>query len=307
MRKALLNAAAAAALLMVASPALAGTWVAIVPVPNSTSTTLFGINDKNILTGAYTDSSGVTHGFVGPFSGTNYTSFDDSGGTTEPRALNDKGQITGYDVATLIPWERATNGTITNVTMNGTTLNQIAQGINKHGIFAGNYDNSSAVSVGYLGKNAVFKKAIKLKIANNGYAGRGIDAAGDTAGWYLDPTTSLQRGFLIMGKKAQSIDYPNAYYTVVEGLNDNGYLSGQWEDTSGSIHGFIYKISTKKFTDLDVTGATLTQVWGISNHDVVAASSSVGSYIYCIKSCPAVPAGIARTRPQSVRYTPAAP
>lgn len=309
MKKALLNAAAAAGLLIAASPALAGSWVAITPVQNSSSTTLFGINNKNILTGSYVDSSGLTHGFVGPYSGTNYTSFDDSGSTTEARALNDKGAITGYDVGTLTPWERSKNGTITNITMNGTTLNQLAQGINNSGTFVANYDNTSGISVGYLGRHAMYKRAIKLSISNNGTAGRAIDTAGDIAGWYLDPTTSLQRGFLHMkGHAPRSIDYPNATYTVVEGMNNNDYLSGQWEDTSGVIHGFIYKISTKKFTDLDVSGASLTQVWGINDHDVVAASSSLGSYIYCVKTCPAMAAGIAkRQQPHQVKYTPAAP
>jgi len=296
---------AAAGLLMAASPAMAGTWVAAVPVQNSTSMLVFGINNTNIITGAYTASSGHQHGFVGPFDGSNYTSFDDSGGVTEPRALNNKGDITGFDVSTLVPWERFPDGTLTDVTKDGSPLNQIAQGINKYGVFAGNYDGTNGVSVGYLGKKAKYTSTISLSITNSGYAGRAIDTAGNVGGWYYD-SNFVQHGFIIVGGIATSIDYPNAAYTVVEGMNDKGWVSGQHEDSSNAIHGFIYKISTGKFTSLDVPGATLTQVWGISNRNVVTASSDIGSYVYCIKAttCPTPRAGAVKTQHVSGKYTP---
>src|SRR6266705_640842 len=116
MRTLLLASVAVGGLAIAASSAGAGTWVAIVPPQNSTSNILFGINDQNIISGAYTDSNGTQHGFFGPFDGSNYTTFDDAGGITEPRAINDNIAITGFDVGTLIPWERFPDGTLKNVT-----------------------------------------------------------------------------------------------------------------------------------------------------------------------------------------------
>ena len=308
MRNSLLLVAAAAGVIMAASAATAGTWVAAVPVQNSTFMVVFGINNNNIVTGFYDDSSGHQHGFVGPFDGSAYTSFDDSGGTTEPRALNNKGLIVGYDVSTVTPWERFTDGTLTDVTQNGNPLNQIAQGINKSGIFAGNYHDTNGVSVGYVGKRAKYTSTISLSITNSGYAGRAIDSLGDVGGWYLD-SSLVQHGFIIVSGAATSIDFPGANYTVVEGMNDKGLASGQYQSSDGVIHGFIYNISTAQFTTLDIPGASLTQVWGISNADVVAASSDIGSYVYCIKArtCPTPKPGVGKPQHVSGKYTPLEP
>jgi hypothetical protein len=308
MRNALLQTVAAAGLLMAGSSAIAGTWVAAVPPQGSQAMLLFGINDNNIVTGAYVNSSGIQRGFVGPFDGSKYKSFDDSGGVTEPRGLNDKGYIAGYDTGTLVPWERYPDGTLTDITRKGAPLNQIAQGLNKSNVFAGNYDNASGVSIGYLGQKAKYSSKIKLSITNSGYAGRAINNAGDIGGWYYD-SSFIQHGFIIVGGTAMKINYPNAAYTVVEGLNDKGYVSGQYQDTSGVIHGFVYNISKAKFTTLDAPGASLTQAWDISNNDVVGVSTDVGSFVYCIKAstCPGAGAGVVKTQHVPGRYTPALP
>jgi hypothetical protein len=310
MRNSLLMAVASAALLMAASPALAkgGTFVPVL-LPGSESTTLFGINDKNTITGQYTDASGNVHGFISDFAGDKITNIDDPDGDTQARGLNDKNAVTGFDAGAFAPWEFSAKDVLTAITKDGTDLDQLAQGITTAGVFTGDYTNTSTnLLVGYLGKNAKWTSDITLKIKNIGYAGRAIDTAGDLAGWYDDPTTGLQRGWLLLkgSKKPTLLDYPKAEYTVVEGMNDNGLVTGQWEDSSGNIHGWIYTVKTKKFVDLDVSGATLTQVWGINNNDVIAVSSSSGSYAYCMtkKGCPGKAAHV---NMQPAKYTPARP
>jgi hypothetical protein len=308
MRKSLLNTVAAAGLLMAASPALAGTFVPV-SLPNSESTTLFGINDSNMISGQYTDSSGVVHGFISNFAGSKITNIDDPDGDPQARGMNDKNAVTGFDAGAFAPWEFSAKGKLSAITKNGTDLDQLVQGITTKGVFTGDYTNTTTNQVvGYLGKRAKWTSDIKLKVTNLGYAGRAIDTAGDLAGWYYDPTTDLQRGWLTLkgSKKVTRLDYPNAVYTVVEGMNDNGIVTGQWEDSSGVIHGFIYTVATKKFADLDVSGSTLTQVWNINNNNVIALSSSSGSYVYCMtkKGCPSA-AGHVNIRP--AKYTPAQP
>ena len=143
---------------------------------------------------------------------------------------------------------------------------------------------------------------MKLSIKNGGSAVRGIDTAGDVAGWFYDPTTGLQHGFLIIGGTATQIDVANAQYTVMEGLNDKGIATGQFEDASGIIHGFYYTISTGKFKQLDAPGASETQVWGLNNGDVITASiPGAGSYVYCIKAktCPAAGKVVVHAPPQA--------
>jgi hypothetical protein len=309
MRNSLLMAVASAALLTAASPTLAkGTFVPVL-LPGSESTTLFGINDKNMISGQYTDASGNVHGFLSDFAGDKITNIDDPDGDTQARGLNDKNVVTGFDAGAFAPWEFSAKGVLSPITKDGTDLDQVVQGITTKGVFTGDYTNTSTnLVVGYLGKNAKWTSDIKLTTKNGGYAGRAIDTAGDMAGWYYDPTTGLQRGWLLLkgAKKPVLLDYPSAQYTVVEGMNDNGLVTGQWEDSSGNIHGWIYTVKTKKFADLDVSGATLTQVWNINNNNVIAVSSSSGSYAYCMtkKGCPGNAAPVNVT---PAKYTPAKP
>ena len=88
---------ASAFALAAASQANAATLVTVTPPDGAAATTVFGINNHGVIAGSYVDANGVEHGFFGPLNGT-YTTFD-LGGTatgTEPRALNDGGDITGF-------------------------------------------------------------------------------------------------------------------------------------------------------------------------------------------------------------------
>jgi hypothetical protein len=247
---------AALAGLLATGPAMAKSMLfQVVLVTGSRSTNVFGINDHAVATGSWLDVSGVEHGYVGVPDGAGYTTFDDpTDPGTEPRGINDGGYIMGFDNSqnrspeAYIPFERAPDGTVTNVTMGGTMLNNLVQGINnKKNEFTGSYYNTSLNVVAYIGKSAAFTKGIKLKgIANSGVAGRGIDTAGDIVGWYLD-SGGVEHGFLLSGGNATTIDYSGAAYTVLEGINDKGAISGYYDDTSGIIHGFTYDIATKTF------------------------------------------------------------
>lgn len=284
--------------LMAAAPAIAKSELyQITPVSGSTETNIFGVNDSGIATGSWIDASSVEHGYVGPPDGSNYTTFDDPnepGPGTEPRAINDNGYIAGFgnnssgSTTSDVPWERVPSGTITEVTKGGTLLNYLVQGLNKSNVFAGGYVNSKSVDVGYEGRNAVYKKNIKIGgIKNSGNAGRAIDDAGDTVGWYLD-SSGLQHGLYITGGKPSTIDYTGAVYTVLEGINNKGQISGYYEDSSGILHGFVYTIATQAFKPIKVTGSTsFVQAWEINDMGQVGIGSDAGYYIYCpsAKNC----------------------
>jgi hypothetical protein len=298
----LLLASAAMSGLLVASSAWAGTWVAVTPVTGSVTFAVFGITNGDVITGDYTDTNNAQHGFVGPEDGSNYTSFDDPGGTTQPRGISSKGWIAGFDSSTTDTWERSSGGTLKAVTKAGTALTGVAQGLNNSNVFTADYIDSTGATVPYLGLKYKFRSKVRLSIKNSGSAVRGIDAAGDVAGWYYDTTTGLQRGFLIIGGTASKVDFPKAAYTVIEGLNDKGIVSGQFEDTSGLIHGFYYNISSGRYKQLDAPGATTTQVWGLNNKGVITASiPGAGSYVYCIhaSTCPTAGKVVVHVPPQA--------
>jgi probable HAF family extracellular repeat protein len=298
-RHALMISAALVSLLA-ATPAMAkGTLYTLPLVGGSSETIAFGVTNNLTVTGFWLDSNSIENGFVGPADGSDYTTFnDDPTGGTQPRGINKKGIITGIDdvgsgnPVDYIPYERARDGTITDVTMDGTALNYLVQGINMKGTFTGSYENGSAQILGYTGKNAQYKKGITLPgITTTAVAGRGINDKGDIVGWYED-SNGLQHGFLLSGGTATTIDDPNGT-TNVEGINNKGELSGLYTDSSGNRHGFTYDILKTKFTELLVPGSTYVEVWGLNDNGVVAIdgeSSSGGfvGYLYCptAKVCP---------------------
>src|SRR5262249_49916772 len=156
----------------------------------SSSVTLFGINDNDVITGDYIDNSGAQHGFIGPFDGSNYKSFDDPDGTTQPRAINDKGWTTGFDTGSLAQWERNPKGTLKPITQGGNPVDfALAQGLNKAGDFVGDYSNSKGVETGASGLKYKYTADISLSIKNTGYAGRAIDDSLNIGGWYFDSSS----------------------------------------------------------------------------------------------------------------------
>lgn len=299
-RKALLVTVALASL-TAAAPAMAkGTLYTLPLVSGSSETIAFGVSNNDTITGFWLDSSSIENGFVGPADGSNYTTWgDENGGGMQPRGLNRKGYVTGIDdvgsgqPTSYIPFVRSPDGTITDVTKHGHLLNYLVQGINRGGFFTGSWENASGQIIGYTGKNAQYKSAIKLPgITTIAIAGRGINDNGDIAGWYED-SGGVQHGFILSGGVATTVDDPNGT-TNLEGINNTGEASGLFTDSSGNRHGFTYDIATKTFHELKVPGSSFVEVWGLNDKGVVAidaenSSSVFVGYLYCPKAgdCPA--------------------
>jgi len=93
-------------------------------------------------------------------------------------------------------------------------------------------------------------------------------------------------------------------------MNNKGIVSGQWEDASGVVHGFLYNIKKNKYTALDAPGASFTQVWGLNDAGVVAASaaeaSGTESFVYCMHStgCPSAGTAVERQQRRSDKAVP---
>jgi hypothetical protein len=277
------------------APSQAAVLIAVKSVTNSTTTTVFGINDKNDIVGSYIGSSdGVEHGFFGTLAG-EYTSFDAGSGGTEARGINNRGYITGFSNSQLGSWttwpifEREPSGRILNVTDKGQQLYGLAQGINSRNRFVGAYwDFGSGASEGFVGKGGKYLHDLYLYTEEQADAAYAINDSGDTGGIYFAPP---YHGFIVIGRNLTKVDYPSSKetQTVVEGLNNEGLAVGQWIDSSGNTHSFLYDIAAATFTDINVKGATTTvAAWGINNAGAVAVSSDAGSYIWCLKrrDCP---------------------
>jgi hypothetical protein len=264
--------------------------IPIVPFPGATSTTVFGIaNDNNTIVGSYIDSGGLMHGFIGTLNGT-YTSFDYGSGGTQPRDIDDKdyaigsGNMQSNNHCSFTEWIRSADGTIAPIAKGRKALFGIARGINVKELTAGDFCQADGTILGYTGKEEKYKHDVAVPFDTPYTGPRAINKSGTIAGFYVDSGTGLQIGVLIKGGVTSTVAYPapNQVYTVLEGLNDSGTAAGQWADTGGIVHSFIYDTNASTFTELDDPGAvSFTQAWGVNKAGLTAVNSDAGSYIYC--------------------------
>ena len=280
--------------LAVAASASAAVLVPVPSVPNSSITTVFAINDGNVVAGSYIGASdGIEHSFFGPLG--SYTSFDAGTGGSEARGINNKGVITGFsnsqggNTATEPAFERKGDGKIVNVTMSGQQLYGQAQGIAALGnMYAGTrWDFGEHEAVAFVGRGGNWKRDVRIPDVHQASTAGGINSSGVVVGSYFQPPT---HGFMGSGNKLATVDYPSgdSQGTTLEGINDRGLAVGQWSDSSGNTHSFLYDPATSAFTDINVSGASNVYAWAINAAGAVAVSSDAGSYIWCMKKkqCP---------------------
>jgi len=293
MRKSLLGASALIGVALLASSATqAATYIPVVPPAGSISTTVFGINDSNIVAGSYNDTANVEHGFFGPLDGSNYTVFDLGGDVTgtEPRAIGNDGTITGLAKVSGFTFGeefyRRPDGTTNIISVGVNTFDGVAQGMNGADRFVGDFIDRAGVRAGYIGENGKYLHRIKVPLTVTSTNPRGVNDKGVTAGSYTD-TAAIQHGFVKDRDTVTTLDYPGALSTAAEGINNKGVVSGLWTDTAGNRHGFLYDTATHDYTLIDGNdGSAFQQVWGINNHGLVAVNTQQAdgtylSYIYC--------------------------
>ena len=75
-----------------------------IDVPGATSTSAFGISDSGNVAGGYTDSSGVSHGFLMTGSTVTTVDYPGAGGTTHPYSANDSGEVVGIYHVCMFSW-----------------------------------------------------------------------------------------------------------------------------------------------------------------------------------------------------------
>jgi len=293
--------------LAAAFQANAATLVTVTPPHRPAATTVFGINDHGVIAGSYVDANGVEHGFFGPLNGT-YTTFD-LGGTatgTEPRALNDDGDITGFgaDPSFTVGTEflrDSKKGTISIFMKDGVAMDGIAQGIiKKKDMSTGDYiDPNTGVRNGYLAKDGDYQSDVDLGLNAVRTSPRGMNKKGTLAGLFFDDT-GASHGFILHSNGVpQVIDADSSGTTALEGINKKEIVSVQVTDADGNPHSLVYDNNAGTFTTIDIPdGSTLQQAWGVNDRGQIAVSTDVASYIYCTREnqCPGGGAKIADGR-----------
>jgi probable HAF family extracellular repeat protein len=242
-------------------------------VPGSKTLAVNDINNRGVIVGDYSISSGAIKGFVRSANGQLTTLVEpmDMGGQTAgftaAFGINDEGSVVGEFFNTAKSAYEGffyRNGKFTNYIY--PALPTAISGINDIGDFCGFYGNPSTGYLNHAGQIATFMVNGSTNTYVDGMnnfdfvAGEYIDSAGTSHGFVRDPEGNIS-----------TVDVPGASGTLYVGINDLGWISGHFADNKGHFHGFIGVPNRRswKFFQIDVPGAMATYGGGLNDFGTV--------------------------------------
>jgi probable HAF family extracellular repeat protein len=244
----------------------------------ATETDAYAVNNKGVIAGAYTDSSGVQHGMI--LAGTKLTTVDNktcvnSGmGPTSISffGINTAGAAVGWcaNVNTSIDESFVyAKGKFTPIKFPKSTGTQ-ATGINDKGAVVGLYLDTAGNAHGFLFANKKYKRIdVKGAAQTEAY---GINNLGQIT---LYSGTSISGGvigcapcnsYILKGTKFTQLTDPKAGSTgtIVHAVNNKGDIDGTYFDSSNNRHGWL--LHAGKYYDVnDPNGPTATRDDGIND------------------------------------------
>jgi hypothetical protein len=198
---------------------LAGATLTTLPLANGTTTSeaAFGINNGGLIVGQYTDSAtGTTPGFL--LDGSVFTTLNPvvNAAVTNAQGVNNNGLVTGfYSTDGVHQHGFFYNSATTQFTLPpdpiipNLVLTQFL-GINDEGLAVGYYQLPDGSQHGFI-YNLNTQTYTFLDDPNAAASGvsitqiTGINDAGEIDGFYVDPTTGLQRGFFAVATPEPTI------------------------------------------------------------------------------------------------------
>jgi uncharacterized membrane protein len=145
--------------------------------------------------------------------------------------------------------------------------------VNKAGVIAGDYIDSSGVQHGLI-----LNKGVVTKFDGPGgstqIAAYGINSSNAVVGWYLN-SSGVPTAFMHAKGKFAAVVFPGAASTEANGINDNGWIVGTYVDTKGVQHGFYW--DTLKYHPITLKGAVATTAWAINNKNVITVFNTLSS------------------------------
>jgi len=218
--------------------------------PSGTNTTPQAIpfNNENAVVGYYTNLSGNTVGFLYDTATQQFTDIPGPEGATASAAegINDQGWISGfYTDSSGVPHGFLLQGTSYTTLDPPHTIGTYAYGVNNNGDVAITWLNRRGVYEGSLfNYSANTYKTLNVPGAANGSEASYINNEGDITLWWFD-SNFLLHGALYTKYSSKhytfyTFDYPNAYQTVANGINDNNVFAGWFEaQKDGPLFGYV--------------------------------------------------------------------
>ena len=157
-----------------------------------------------------------------------------------------------------------------NVQNGGTQLSAIS----KKGIMAGSYATKQAYQIPFI--VAADGTAKEIKVSGQMYMiPVGINDSKQVVLQTFNAGGQFQGNLLYTNGTTVPIAYPNATLTVAHSINNNGDVVGEYADTQGDKHGFIYDSATGSYSgpidDMNTTGGLL--LLGINDKGIVVGAT----------------------------------
>lgn len=212
--------------------------------PGAVTTSLNGgPNPQGTNIGSYTDTGGVTHGFVlqkGVF-----TSFDPPGSTsTSPNMISPQGVIVGsyLDSSGASHGFILSSGVYTTVDFPG-AAGTILSGVNPSGELSGQLCVVASCASGITHSFVVSKKGAFSSFDPPAAISSGasiVVASGAVFGFYVD-SSSVEHGYELYQGTFTTIDPPGSVFTFVGGANSECDSVGVYIDSSNVLHSFLLR------------------------------------------------------------------
>jgi hypothetical protein len=176
----------------------------------------------------------------------------------------------------------------TVINRHDTTFNQLL-GINNHNVISGYFGsgaqghpnqgyltstaaaNAGLMDLGFLPENA--PDSVQTQVT-------GLNDNGVTVGFWsdmnnLDPATNNNYGFYTIGGRALTVNFPTKNNSTppvnqLLGVNDSNIAAGFYNDANGNSHGYTYDITTRRFHEVRIPGATSVTAAAINNRNDIA-------------------------------------
>jgi|ERR1700677_1285616 probable HAF family extracellular repeat protein len=142
----------------------------------------------------------------------------------------------------------------------------VVNGVNNEGALVGQYKDSSGGLHGYILNG---KKLIPLDDPKGSDTEcLAINSLNVIVGYYLNSSKHPQ-GFIYYPKTEMFSDIgpSGSLYSYASGINDNGVVTGTYQDSTGPEHGFLWNGTT--YQQLDYPGASWTWAFGINNKGLI--------------------------------------
>ncbi len=235
-------------------------------VEGGTETLLSDIRNDGTLVGRFKDGGGISQGFVQ--SGTNRTVFNVTGTTaTFAGGMDSAGRIAGFyrnatNPAVQHGFIRETNGSITTIDGPGSTTT-----------YAWRINDAGQVN-GYWFEDPFFitsfRRATNGALTTNVFAGsrvgtvaRGMNDAGDMAGWKWDENFTLQ-GVIFAGGATNAFTVAGWEHTLPGDINNLGDIAGTVNNGFTNTAGFFRRADGVTVT-FNPPGAVEVEVFGLND------------------------------------------